>query len=305
MLGSPKKGATDAWHAVLTQIENYKLNDVQYCGGVADIMKFFDQIRRQVVYAILRFAGCPSKVLIPYMAMLDELTLYNSIAGGLGQPHVRACGIPQGCPMSMMSTAILMRPWIMMMINCGVMCCVLADDVLIFSSGTDMLHTFTNALNATHSYLQEMGSRIAPSKSFNFASNDTSAKWLQLTRWPIIDEGIKVVNNFRYLGAHLNARASLRSPTLTKRIDKALLQLRRLQYVPATAEAKARAIVAKIYAGALYGVEAAAISTHELNKLTACVIDVFRRKTMPTMLTVFSPRMWTATSSWTPTHTCS
>lgn len=47
--GAPEMGATDAWHMALTRLEESKLNDIQFCGGVADIAKFFDQIRRKVV----------------------------------------------------------------------------------------------------------------------------------------------------------------------------------------------------------------------------------------------------------------
>ncbi len=47
---------------------------------------------------------------------------------------------------------------------------VLADDVLMVTEGKTMLRKFVDALNYTHQYLQDMGARVAPSKSFNFAS---------------------------------------------------------------------------------------------------------------------------------------
>ena len=58
------------------------------------------------------------------------------------------------------------------------------------------------------------------------------------------------------------------------RWQKALVQLKRLKYVPATFEAKAKAIVSKNYAGALYGVEAAEITPGRIAKMTVAVIDV-------------------------------
>ena len=63
---------------------------------------------------------------------------------------------------------------------------------------------------------------------------------------------------------------------MTTRWDKALQQLRKLKYCPATAEMKARTIVAKIYVGALYGVEAAEATHRRITQLTSAVIDVFR-----------------------------
>ena len=177
----------------------------------------------------------------------------------------------------MMIVAMIMRPWIMLMRNyINVVCYILADDVLITAAGEQMYNSFVSALNETHDYLQQMGARIAPDKSFNFASHPKAREWLERTLWPMIGQGIEVVNDFRYLGSHLSARASLKSSTLTKRLRQALQQLRRLRTCPATLTAKARAIITKIYAGALYGIEASSITTAELNTMIAAVINVFR-----------------------------
>ena len=50
--GIPEMGAVDAWMQVLANIEDLKLDGQHYCGGTADIAKFFDQVRRQLVYTI-------------------------------------------------------------------------------------------------------------------------------------------------------------------------------------------------------------------------------------------------------------
>ena len=48
--GVPEMGAVDAWHKALTEIEELKMDDTPFSGGVVDIANFFDQIRRTVVY---------------------------------------------------------------------------------------------------------------------------------------------------------------------------------------------------------------------------------------------------------------
>ena len=96
--------------------------------------------------------------------------------------------------------------------------------------------------------------------------------------WSKIGQGIEVVNDFRYLGGHLSTIANLKTSTLTKRVQQALQQLKRLRTRPATPIAKARAIIYKIYAGAFYGIEASSITTAELNTLVAAVINVFCAK---------------------------
>ena len=59
---------------------------------------------------------------------------------------------------------------------------------------------------------------------------------------------------------------------------KALNQLKRLRYAPAKAEAKANIIIAKTYAAALYGIEAAKVHPAKVAKLTVAVIDVFKSR---------------------------
>ena len=61
-------------------------------------------------------------------------------------------------------------------------------------------------------------------------------------------------------------------------MGKAKQQLRKLRFCPAKAEAKTRAIISKVYAGAMYGVEAAGASPVKVASLTAAVIDVFKSR---------------------------
>ena len=99
----------------------------------------------------------------------------------------------------MMMVALIMRPWIVLMNTFKVACFILADDVLILSHGKNVIGKFVDGLNNTHLYLQAMGAKVAPDKSFNFASNGTFTKWLQETTWEHLQQGIDVVKDFRYL----------------------------------------------------------------------------------------------------------
>ena len=60
----------------------------------------------------------------------------------------------------------------------GVTCCILADDVLILSTGRHMARNCSKALDATHALLHSMGAKVAPAKSFNFASHRGVKTWL-------------------------------------------------------------------------------------------------------------------------------
>ena len=104
-----------------------RLTDTPFCGGVVDIAKFSDQIRREVVYKMVAAAGMPLNILKTYTAYIENPLLYNCLAGGVGRPHRRKCGAPQGCPFSMMMVALIMRPWI-----------IQADDVLTLAKGKNV-----------------------------------------------------------------------------------------------------------------------------------------------------------------------
>jgi len=142
---------------------------------------------------------------------------------------------------------------------------LLADDVLIVSEGSRMVGKLARALNQTHEYLHDMGATNART-------------WLHDTWWPHIASHIEVIEDFRYLGAHLSAGTGRTSRTLRQRWEKALIQLRKLKYVPAVSMAKVRAITAKIYAAAFYGIEASGIPDRDIAQMSAAVIDVFRSK---------------------------
>ena len=152
----------------------------------------------------------------------------------MGTPYVRLCGIPQGCPFSMTFVALKMRPWIInMRKSAGIRCYILADDVLILGTGLKMISKFAGALNATHKFLHLMGAKVAPDKSYNFASCLKARNWLKETMWKHIDSSIHVISDFRYLGAHLTTRQATNSSTLDKRWEKTKQQFRKLRFCPA------------------------------------------------------------------------
>ena len=100
-------------------------------GGTIDIAKWFDQILRELVYAIAALAGIPPQILDAYRRFQEGLIVHNTIAGGIGKGFKRRCGIPQGCPLSMLFTALIMRPWVLLATARGCFPRILADANLL------------------------------------------------------------------------------------------------------------------------------------------------------------------------------
>ena len=155
---------------------------------------------------------------------------------------------------------------------------VLADDVMIIAKGRRMLRQYTKALDQTHQYLQDMGAKVAPAKSYNFASTEVGRKWLSETWWKKINSSIEVVKDLRYLGGHLSTTTKMSRRTIEARCEAGLNQLARLKYVPAEDDDKAKAILNQVYAGMLYGVEGSDITESMTAKISAAVMDVYRSR---------------------------
>ena len=99
--GIPEMGAVDAWIEVLATMEELKLDGKHFGGGTADIANFVDHVRRLLVYQVAKASGMPQPVLTAYSSYLENLHVFNCLAGGVDRPFMRRCGIPQGCPFSM------------------------------------------------------------------------------------------------------------------------------------------------------------------------------------------------------------
>ena len=113
--GVEGKGANDAAYATAIEIEYCRVHGIEYSGGAADIFKCFDQVKREIVYKLLKEAGIPKGILTAYKNFQERLQVRNTVAGGLGEAYGKPTSIPQGDPMSMMITSLLLRAWVVQM----------------------------------------------------------------------------------------------------------------------------------------------------------------------------------------------
>ena len=156
----------------------------------------------------------PERVLGPYKRFLEHLVIYNTISGGLGAAYTKPTTIPQGDPMSMMVTALILRPWIEQMKSVAVEPRVLADDLQIVASGPRHLENYVHASDLTHAHLHDMGARLAAQKSISFTSEPAARKWLRNHKWRRIGGKIPVITDVRGLGAHWTICGKLWQPPL-------------------------------------------------------------------------------------------
>ena len=179
--GVPEQGAEDAWWMTSVKMECWHATSTPFSGSSADIAKCFDQIVRPLLYGIAHIAGMPRNVLGPYMRFAEATMVHNTIGKGLGTAYSRRCGIPQGCPLSMMCIALILRPWTIAMDTMGAQPRILADDLLILTSGLHHCQLMKNAIDTTHEMLYDMAAIVAPAKSFIFSNSPDARRWYPTT----------------------------------------------------------------------------------------------------------------------------
>ena len=117
--GLENVGADDAWYATAIDMEYSLLHNIPLAGGVVDLFKCFDQVIRALLYCILCVAGIPPGILTAYIQFQEKALIFNSISGALGRPHRHKCGIPQGCPLSMLFVSSHLGAWVVQMLELG------------------------------------------------------------------------------------------------------------------------------------------------------------------------------------------
>ena len=145
----------------------------------------------------------------------------------------------------MLFIAALMTPWMNYMQALGVTARILADDIFLAGFGEQGHKVFQQALNATHQYLLDMGARIAPDKSYLFASHANVRQWLRQHVWSVIGTTIPTVLHVRDLGAHLNTTARDIGVTLTGRMQNAALLVAKVHRLPIDVATKITIILCK------------------------------------------------------------
>ena len=96
---------------------------------------------RALIVRLADEAGMPLDILETYANFVDRLGIRMQIGTSIGKEqsigkeHQHRCSIPQGCPFSMSLLALLMKVWINLMQELGVVPRTLADDLFFYAHG--------------------------------------------------------------------------------------------------------------------------------------------------------------------------
>ena len=181
-----------------------------------DVFKCFDQIVRPLVYELARIAGMPTNILKTYEAFQQQLVIHNQVGNTLGKAHQHKCSIHQGCPYSMTFIALLMRPWILRMRELTLQPRVLADDLFLSASRDQHAQRATNGMQESRTYFGDIAAAVADKKCFMASTCAQTRRKLAQISWDDRGTRLKVVTNFRDLGAHTNLSRTTNTTTTTQ-----------------------------------------------------------------------------------------
>jgi ribonuclease HI len=267
------KGAVNAWLRTSLRTELLQLEGLEVSGGSIDIFKCFDQLNRKLLLKLALRAGMPQRILNPYFAYIDNISVRFQVGETIGAPHKEKCSIPQGCPFSMMLVALVTRVWVNQMTHLNVEPRCLADDLMFTATGPLHRTWVVEAMHHSREFFHDLGARVATNKCFTFSTCKQTRQFFRDYTWKGQGFDIPCTSSFRDLGSHLNLTHAANGPTLTERMRRGVLALRRLRYLPITRKEKESIIRTHILPAALYGCEATYVCPTAFQNLRSAIIQ--------------------------------
>ena len=235
------------------------------------MFKCFDQINRELLYAVAKEAGMPPRILDTYFRYINDINVRFQVGQRIGPGHKDRCSIPQGCPYSMGMIALLMVPWVNLIKEVGVEPRVLADDLMFSIAGPERRGLTVKAMQLSRKFFADLGAKVAVNKCFTFASDGGTRRFLTEMHWDADGLQIPCVGEFRDLGTHFNLTHNVSGATITERMVKGIAMAKRLKWLPVSRCTKERIVRANILPASLYGAEAAHINKEVMNRLRAAI----------------------------------
>ena len=116
--------------------------------------------------------------------------------------------------------ALLMRPWIQMMIDNNIEPRTMADDLFFFTKGKDHVEVAKKGMNLSLSFFQDIEAKVAQNKCFMTSTDHKARENLRTNLFGEEGKCIQVLNHFRDLGSHACMDNTKTAKTLNERVEK-------------------------------------------------------------------------------------
>ena len=155
-------------------IETAAQRGVRLGGAVTDVVKMFNALPRPFVRAVLVHVGVPATVADAWFRILGTYRRHLLVSGCISTGHRSSAGLPEGCPMSVLSAILVGALWCGKVKETpGVVPQAFIDNWEIVSNTAGAIET---AFLATSAFAQEWRIALDVEKSWrwtlNFSKND-------------------------------------------------------------------------------------------------------------------------------------
>jgi len=272
--GLMHKDVAELWWGTSIQVEKAIVGGEYFAGFVADLVKAFNRIPRDIVFELAEFLGVPESIVKPWKGMMGQFKREFKIAGHIGKPMASSTGFPEGDPLSILA----------MIVVCIALDAELgegapdatfhsfADNWQVEATGEEAVETVVQAEGVVKTFVDEWDMEISEGKSWTFATH-TEARTQLRKSLPYT-----VALDARDLGAHINYGGTRRAKTQSDRIDKAVESLGRLGRLRSLPDASiVRVVGGKILPMACYGAQVCHIPTNKFEGLVRGISKVLVR----------------------------
>ena len=253
---------------------------------VADMIKSFDTVDREILDRVLRSLGLPAWFRNAYVECHAHVRLRFKPASGLGEPWTRDGSIPQGCPFSMMFIVALHLPWCRYLAaQVGVQPELYADNLECVSGDPGLL---LRAAQFTTGYLRLVDQEPASSKCV-LQSTSRGVRG-DLKDWVLSDGGDKwsVKFDVRDLVGHLDTTFRGRSAKLATGARLVISRIILIFALLLDFHGRVRVVRSMYLPAALHGIEASLLASDSLRRLRSSILGVVwsRRQLLASVGTV-------------------
>ena len=275
------RSSVEAWYSTSIDIEEAisGIVDDDVHVFVADVVKSFDTVDRNILDCVLSSLGLPGWFRHTYFEYHSKVRIRFKLAAGLGEPWTRDGGIPQGCPLSMMFIVALYLPWCLGLAEmAGVFPQLYADNLKCVSYGEAELLA---AAQFTSRYIRLVGQEAAPSKCVLLSTSSGTRN--RMKTWDISGAGDcwTVRLDVRDLGGHLDSTYRGRTGTLADRIPPVRASCKAAGSLSLGFRGTLGLLRSKCIPAALHGVESSHISDANLNSLRTAFVGAAMSALMP------------------------
>ena len=165
---------------MLIEVEQALLDNKPRMGITVDLVKCFNQIPRIPILCAMKKFGVPWQDITALNSMFSQLQRVLELSGEIDKEWDSTTGVPEGCAMSlvsMLSLTVWATQHIMIHAQSSDVCCLAyADNWAVIAGAIDQL---SGAVNALNNLIRLLRMRIAPDKSWTWATHPKQRKELQ------------------------------------------------------------------------------------------------------------------------------